>query len=173
LQNPGFRGIEVNSIPGWEWWAYDNYSGGDYDPDTSFDMPLLKQADDPVRVINGPTLQIDAAGHLKFKALVFQSVDVPFTVTVRFQVSAGAYADKGSIKLAAGVDPDGGNDCSNARWGDMLAINQSNGTVQLVAPDVTVGRAGRVTVCLYAEALYAARSNAAFFDDARLISNPE
>jgi hypothetical protein len=45
--------------------------------------------------------------------------------------------------------------------------------VELITPDVAVDDAGRVTVCLYAETIYPARSNAAFFDDAALIANPE
>jgi hypothetical protein len=43
----------------------------------------------------------------------------------------------------------------------------------LVTPTVVVGQAGRVTVCLCAESVYPARSNAAFFDNAILIANPE
>ena len=39
-------------------------------------------------------------------------------------------------------------------------------------PAVVAGASGRVTVCLYAEPLYAAVSNAAFFDDAVLTVGP-
>jgi hypothetical protein len=168
LQNPGFAGITSNSIPGWRWWAHDNFtSGGDYNPDSSYDTPLFKQADDPARFINGPTLQIDAAGHLKFKAHIFQTVSVAPGVRVRFQGSAGAYADTGHIKVATGIDPFGGSDCRNAVWGEYHFVNQSDGITQVVAPEA-VSRAGRVTVCLYAEPLYPAVNNAAFFDDAWL-----
>ena len=174
LQNPTFEGIRDNTIPGWSWWAADNFTpGGDYNPDTSFDTPLFKQADDPVRFINGPTLQIDAEKYLKFDVHVFQTVTVSPTATVRFQVLAGAFADTGAIQLAAGIDPDGGPDCSNAQWSDLVYLNQEQSVQPIIAPEVKVGRAGKVTVCLYAEPLYAAISNAAFFDDAELTVNPK
>jgi hypothetical protein len=174
LQNPGFEGVRNNTIPGWSWWAEDNFApGGDYNPDTSFETPLLKQADDPARFINGATLQIDAVQHLKFRVHVFQTVPVSPTARVDFQVWAGAFSGTGVIRLAAGVDPDGGPDCSKAQWSDIVSLNQEQDAQLIAAPQVVAGRAGRVTVCLYAEPLYAAISNAAFFDDAELIVNPE
>jgi hypothetical protein len=174
LQNPGLERVQENVIPGWRWWAEDNYSpGGEYNPGTSFDTPFFSQTDDPARMINGSTLQIEATAFVNLKVHIFQTVSAPPTVTVRFQASAKAYSDSGGIKLAAGIDPNGGFDCSQARWGDTLTIDQSSGTVQLLTPDVVVGRAGRVTVCLRAENIYPARSNAAFFDNATLIANPE
>jgi hypothetical protein len=168
LQNPGFEGIRDNIIPGWRWWAYDNYSGV-YDPDNSYDTPLFKQADDPTRFINGPTLQIDAAAFLRFKVHVFQVTSIPTNTRVRFQVSAGAYADNEGINLAAGIDPNGGPNCNNARWGEVSATSQADGVVRLLSPDVTVGFSGQATVCLLAEPLSPAVNNAAFFDDAQLI----
>jgi hypothetical protein len=42
-----------------------------------------------------------------------------------------------------------------------------------VTPQVVVNDGERVTVCLYAETLYPARSNAAYFDNATLIVRPE
>jgi serine/threonine protein kinase len=172
LLNPGFANIADREIPGWTWWAEDTYTQGD-DPNVSFETPLIKQADDPARMINGATLQIDAAGHLKFLAHVYQSVSVPVTTSVRFQVRAAAYSDEGKIKVAAGIDPEGSYDCSAAQWGDTPKIDQDSGVVQLVAPDVVVGRDRQVTVCLYAETTLPARSNAAFFDDAELLANPQ
>lgn len=173
LVNPGFQGVSADVIPGWDWWAEDNFEpGGPYNPDTSYDTPLFKLADDPVRVINGPTLQIDAQQHLKFKVHIFQTVSVTPTATVGFGVSASVYTDSGVVKVAAGIDPDGGPDCTNADWGEILSLHQDQGVVRLAAPTVTAGANGRVTVCLYAEPLYAAVSNAAFFDDAELIVTP-
>jgi len=173
LINPGFKDVSADYIPGWSWWAEDNFSpGGPYNPDTSFDTPLFKLADDPVRVINGPTLQIDATQHLKFKVHVFQTVPVSPTARVRFEVTAGAFSGSGVIQLAAGIDPDGGPDCANARWSDVVLLNQGAGAQRLVAPRATAGPRGQVTVCLYAEPVYAAISNAAFFDDAELILGP-
>jgi serine/threonine protein kinase len=174
LENPGFEGIQENFIPGWQWGAEDNYGDGEeYVPATSFDTPLFTQAKDPARVINGPTLQIEATAFVNFRAYVRQTVSASPAVTVRFQASAQAYSNSGGIRMAAGVDPDGGSDCSQARWGDELTIDQSWGTVQLFAPDVAVGKGGRVTVCLWAENVNPGRSNAAYFDNAALIANPE
>ena len=173
LQNPGFEGIQENLIPGWFWQAVDNYSAGE-DPNKTFDTPSFLQTNDPARMINGPTLQIEES-FLRFNVHVYQTVSAPPTVTVRFHVLAKAYSDLGgiNIKLAAGIDPNGGRDCSQAQWGDPLTVDQSSGIVQLVAPDAVVGDAGRVTVCLHAETLYSAHSSAAFFDDAALIANPQ
>ena len=174
LRNPGFEDIKENFIPGWRRSAYDNYSPGDrFDPDTSFDEPFFKQADDPARIISGPTLQIDTAGYPKFRAHVFQTINVPPDAMVRFQVSARAYSSVGNITVKAGVDPDGGYDCKQAIWGRSLMTNEVEGVVRLIAPDVAVGQAGRVTVCIFAESLYASPHQAAFFDDAELIMNPE
>jgi hypothetical protein len=173
LENPGFTGIGGDNIPGWSWWAEDNFEpGGDYNPDRSFDTPLFKQADDPARFISGPTLQIDAVQHLKFKTHVYQSVIVSPNQVVGFQARAGAYSDSGSVMVAAGIDPAGGEGCGNARWGEILYVDQGQTVQNLVAPNAVAGAGGRVTVCLYAEPLYAAVSNAAFFDDARLTVGP-
>jgi serine/threonine-protein kinase len=174
LENPDFERIGGYVIPGWTWLAEDNYSPGeDYDPSNSFDTPLLKQADDPSRTIHGPTLQIDAAAYLKFKVYVFQTVAVPPSTTVRFQALASAYADTGDIEVAAGIDPAGGSNCGHVRWGVPWMIDQRDGVVQVVSPDVVVGPAGHATVCLYAETLYPASHNAAFLDSAKLIGNPQ
>jgi hypothetical protein len=143
--------------------------------DDNYDPPFFGQTYDPARVIDEPTIQVEAVAFRKFRVHIYQTVSAPPAVTVRFQALAKAYSamDDGRIMLAAGVDPNGGFDCSQAQWGEVLMINQSDGTVQLIAPDVAVGDAGQVTVCLYAEPLYPARSNAAFFDKAELIANPE
>ena len=173
LLNPGFEGIRNNVIPGWQWWALDNFSSGsEYDPANSFETPLFKQADDPARFINGPTLQIDGAGFLKFRVHVFQTVYVAPNATVRFYASARAYTDDLAIKVAAGVDPNGGAGCQDAIWGEIEAINQDDGIVWVIARKVTAGPVGRVTVCLYAEPLYPAVNNAVFFDDATLSTSP-
>jgi hypothetical protein len=174
LENPGFEGITETTIPGWWRSAYDNYSSGDtFDSDTSFEQPFFKQADDPARAITGPTLQIDTAGFPKFRAFVYQTANVPPGATVRFSVSARAYSSEGDILVKAGVDPDGTLGCEWALWGGQIAINESAGIVRLVSPDVTAGQAGRVTICVFAETVYASPHQAAFFDDAELVTNPE
>jgi serine/threonine protein kinase len=173
LENPGFENVQENFILGWKWWAEDNYRSPEDDPATSFDTPFFTQAPDPARMINGPTLQVEATAFVNFRVHVFQTTSAPPAVTVRFQASAKAFSNSGGIRMAAGVDPDGGPDCSQARWGDELTIDQSWGTVQLFAPDVAVGQAGRVTVCLRAENVNPGRSNAVYFDNGALIANPE
>jgi hypothetical protein len=166
-------GIRSSDIPGWSWWAEDNFTpGGVYDPNTSFDTPLFKQADDPVRFITGPTLQIDAVQHLKFRVHVFQTVLITPTARVRFRVSAGAFSDTGVIQIAAGIDVNGRPNCDNARWGEMAYLDQETGVQTVATPFATVGESGQVTVCFYAEPVYAAVSNAAFFDNAELSVNP-
>jgi hypothetical protein len=173
LQNPGFEGVSADSIPGWSWWAADNYTpGGDYSPDTSYDTPLLKEADDPVRIIDGPTLQIDATQHVKFKVFVYQTADVPPSASVGFEASASAFSDSGPVQVSAGIDPAGGVDCSNAVWSDTLFLDQGQPVQSVVAPEVVAGANGRVTVCLFSEPLYAAVSNSAFFDDAAMTVIP-
>ena len=172
LQNPGFEEIRPNEIPGWRWLADDNFtSDEDYDPETTFITPLFKQADDPVRFINGPTLQIDGIAFMKFRAYVFQTVSVTPGISLHFQVRARAYADaERPIRVVAGIDPNGGSNCDNAHWSEALPISQRDGVVQRVTPDIIAGSAGRVTVCLRAESLATVgASHAAFFDDARLI----
>jgi hypothetical protein len=173
LENPGFEGVGGNFIPGWDWWAEDNFTpGGEYNPDSSYETPLFKQADDPVRFITGPTLQIDAVQHLKFRVHVFQTAAVPPNAQVRFEVKAGAYSDSGAVQIAAGVVPQGDGNCNNARWSETIFVDQEGGVQRIVAPLVNAGDSGKVTVCLYAEPLYPAISNAAFFDDAELTLNP-
>jgi hypothetical protein len=173
LQNPGFEGITAGSIPGWRWRAEDNFTPGEeYDPDNSFETPLIKQADDPARFITGPTLQIDAVQHLKFKVYVYQTVIVSPTATVRFQVEAGAFSDTGAIQMAAGILPAGGTACESARWGEVVFLDQGGGVQTLIAPEVEAANTGEVTVCMYAEPFYPAISNAAFFDDAELVIEP-
>lgn len=174
LRNPGFEGIQENFLAGWNWWAENNFEDREqYDPGTSFDTPLFRQADDPNGIINGATLQIDATAFVKYRIHIFQTVSVPPAITVRFQASAKAHSDSGGIMLAAGIDPDGGSDCTQARWGDVLTVDQATGTVRLVAPDVAVGNEGLVTICLYAETILPAYRNTAFLDSAVLIANPE
>jgi hypothetical protein len=173
LENPDFKGIRNDTIPGWSWWAEDNYTSGEpYNPDTSYETPLFKQADDPVRLIDGPTLQIDAVQHLKFKSHVYQTVVVSPASKIGFEALAGAFSDSGVIQIAAGIDPSGGEGCGDARWGDILFLDQRQAAQTVVAPDVVAGSAGKVTVCLYAEPLYAGVSNAAFFDKAELTVIP-
>jgi hypothetical protein len=173
LVNPDFEGIRNDTIPGWSWWAEDNFtSGGEYSPDTSYETPLFKQADDPVRFIDGPTLQIDAVQHLKFKAHVFQTVVVTPTSKVGFRALASAFSGSGVVKLAAGIDPSGDEGCDKARWGEFLYLDQGQPAQSVIARNVVADGSGQVTVCLYAEPVYAAVSNAAFFDSAQLTVIP-
>ena len=173
LQNPGFEGVRADTIPGWDWWAEDNFAPeGNYNPDTSFDTPLFKPADDRLRIINGQTLQIDAMQHLKFRVHIFQTVPVSPTANVGFQVLASAFSGSGAIQAAVGIDSLGGPDCSNARWSETVFLDQGQGVRPIVAPQIVAGDTGQVTLCIYAEPQFAAVSNAVFFDDAELVVNP-
>ena len=173
LQNPGFEGIHDNLIPGWHWWAEDNFLDKKCRSDPCFDTPSFSQTNDPARMIDGATLQIEATAFVGLKVYVLQTVSVSPTVPVRFEAWAKAYSDLGGIQLAAGIEPSGSTDCSQAQWGDTLLVDQSQDPVRLVAPTVAVGQAGRVTVCLYAASVYPAHNNAAYFGDASLIANPQ
>ncbi|MBN1262404.1 MAG: hypothetical protein JXB35_17120 [Anaerolineae bacterium] len=172
LVNGEFDLLMPNRIPGWEWYADVNYRpGGDYDPQYSFAEPMFSAADDPVRRINGSTLKIETVRWLKFRAWVHQTVSVTTGSTVYFQVKANAFSSIDNLVLRAGIDPNGNSGCDRARWGEVQ-INQDDGIVTISTPRLTVGEAGRVTVCLYAEPLYPDTNNAAFFDQAVLIASP-
>jgi hypothetical protein len=93
---------------------------------------------------------------------------------VVFEVKAAAIVKDtaGGCFLKAGVDPNGGEGCDAARWGEQRQINQGDGVLTLSSPQVVVGESGRVTVCMFAETQYAQAWHAAFFDDAVLIVLP-
>jgi hypothetical protein len=175
LENPTFDGVLENLVPGWRTGAFVNWAPGDeFDPVTSYAAPRFHQADDPRQWINGPTLQIDTVPWVKLRAWVFQTVEVEPGSRVQFQVRAvGFVADMaGGYILKAGVDPDGGEGCEAARWGAERIVNQDDGIVGLVSPEVVVSQAGRVTVCIFAETQFAQVYHAAFFDDVALTALP-
>lgn len=170
LENPTFEGILENFIPGWQVGSFVNWApGGEFDPATSYAAPRFHQSDD--RWINGPTLQIDTEPWVKLRAWVFQTVEVQLDSRVQFQVRAMAFVKEtaGGYILKAGVDPNGGQGCEAAQWGAEQIVDQEDGVVELVSPEVVVGQAGRVTVCAFAETQFAQVNHAAFFDDAALI----
>ena len=172
LENPTFEGVLENSIPGWRTGAFVNWApGDDFDPATSYAAPSFHQADDPRQWINGPTLQIDTVPWVKLQAWVFQSVVVKPGSRARFQVKAKGFVKEmaGGYILKAGVDPNGGEGCEAAQWGDERIANQGDGVIELVSPEVVAGQAGQVTVCMFAETQFAQVYHAAFFDDAALI----
>lgn len=175
LENPTFDGIQENLIPGWWTGAFVNWApGDDFDPATSYATPRFHQADDPRQWINGPTLQIDTVPWVALRAWVFQTVEVRPASRVQFRVRAVGFVREtaGGYILKAGVDPDGGEGCQVARWGTEQIVNQDDGVVVLGSPEVVVGQAGRVTVCLFAETQFAQVYHAAFFDDAALTMLP-
>jgi hypothetical protein len=175
LENPTFDDIRIDDVPGWQLGAFVNWAPGqDFDPGTSYAAPRFHQVDDPVQRITGSTLQIDTVDWVKLRAWVFQQVDVGADSRVVFQVSAEAVVKDtaGGYFLKAGVDPDGGEGCDAAEWGDERHVNQKDGVVVLSSPEVVVGESGRVTVCMFAETQYAQVWHAAFFDDAALTVLP-
>jgi hypothetical protein len=174
LQNGSFEGIQDQVIPYWWWSAFDNYDPDDpYDAERSYERPTVKQADDPARVINGPTLQIDTTGHPKFRAFVYQTASVPPTSALQLYVSARGFSTVGDIWVKVGIEPDGRFGCESAQWGEQISINEASGIVRLTSPQVVASKAARVTVCLFAETAYASPNQAAFFDDATLILNTQ
>ncbi len=172
LVNPDFDMLMPNRIPGWQWDAFVNYRPGDnYDAQNSYAEPQFEAADDPARCINGSTLKIETIRWVKFQAWVRQTVSVTAGSTVYFQVKASAFSSIEKLRLGAGVDINGVDDCSGAKWGEVT-INQDDGVVTITSPRVVVGQNGRVTVCLFAEPDYPDVNNAAFFDQAVLIAAP-
>jgi len=172
LENPEFDGLSFNNIPGWKWDAFVNYrAGAEYDPQNSYADPTFTLADDPLRRINGSTLKIETIRWLKFRAFVYQQVTVTTGSTAYFRVKANAFSSIDQLILRAGIDPNGGDGCEGARWGEAI-IDQDDGIVTITSPRVIVGETGRVTVCLFAEPRYPDVNNAAFFDQAELIVAP-
>lgn len=202
LEGADFDYVLPNRIPGWKWYAYVNYVGGEADPQNSFAEPIFTAADDPVRQIHGATLKVETIRWLKFRAWVHQTVSVTVGSTVQFSIKANAFSSLDSLIVKAGIDPAGHPHCDDARWGNAQYINQNNGIVTLISPQVivtmptggptptataTVDRReqetpvpeetpteilGNVTVCFYAEPAYPHINNAAFFDQAELIAIP-
>jgi hypothetical protein len=172
LENPTFDNIQENDIPGWQTGAFVNWTPGNpFDPATSYAAPRFHKADNPDQRINGSTLQIDTVDWVKLRAWVSQTVDVEPGSRVTFQVRAAAVVPDtaGGYLLKAGVDPAGGDGCDEAQWGGEQHVNQTDGVVTLVSPEVVAGEEGIVTVCMFAETQYAQVWHAAFFDDAGLV----
>lgn len=175
LENPTFENILENSIPGWHTGSFVNWaSGDDFDPSSSYAASRFHQADDQRQWINGPTLQIDTEPWVKLRAWVFQTVEVEPGSSAQFEAHGMGFVEDttGGYILKAGIDPDGGEGCEAARWGDEQITNQDDGVITLAAPKATVGQAGKVTVCLFAETQFAQVYHAAFFDDATLTVLP-
>jgi hypothetical protein len=188
LNGADFDFLLPNRIPGWKWYAFVNYrSGDDYNPDSSFAEPLFSAADDPLRQINSTTLKVETMRWLKFRVWVHQSVTVTAGSTVSFRIKAKAFSSLDSLIVKAGIDPQGADNCNNARWGKEMQINQDSGVViltspQVIAPSTEVADAddddkegsdlSRITVCFFAEPKFPHVNNAAFFDQAELIVTP-
>ncbi len=165
----------MNAIPGWQTGGFVNWAPGtDFDPVTSYAAPRFHQADNPDQRINGPTLQIDTEPWVKLRAWVFQTIEVGPGSQVEFRARAVGFVKDvaGRYILKAGIDPDGEPGCDAAQWGVERIVNQEDGIVELVSPEVTTGQAGLVTVCLFAETQFAQVYHAAFFDDAALTVSP-
>lgn len=171
LENPTFDNIRENSIPGWQTGGFVNWTPGDtFDAVSSFAAPRFHQADDLRQGISGSTLQIDTTPWVKLRAWVFQTVEVEPGSRIQFQVLAAGFVNDtgGGYILKAGVDPDGAEGCEEAQWGTEQIVNQEDGVVVLISPEVSVGEAGQATVCMFAESQFAQVYHAAFFDEALL-----
>jgi hypothetical protein len=194
LVNPEFNSLLPNRIPGWQWDAYVNYKAGDaFSPESSYAEPVFTTADDAVRRINGSTLKVETTRYLKFRTWVHQTVTVTAGSRVSFRIRAKAFSSLDSLIVKAGIDATGAGNCTNARWGNEVRINQDSGVVTLSSPVVVVpaiptplpsdatdeeetapdkSALGRVTVCFFAEPAYPHVNNAAFFDMAEIIVSP-
>ncbi len=175
LENPTFDDIRENSIPGWQTGGFVNWTAGDtFDAVSSFAAPRFHHADDLRQGISGSTLQIDTTPWVKLRAWVFQTVEVEPGQRVQFQVLATGFVNdtSGGYILKAGVDPDGAEGCEEAEWGTAQIVNQEDGLIVLISPEVSVGEAGQATVCMFAESQFAQVYHAAFFDEALLTTLP-
>ncbi len=173
LVNGDFEDILPDSVPGWEVAAEVNWRPGDaFNPDTSYGRPEFKPADDSRRVINGSTLQIQTYQWVKFKVILYQTVEMEPGSRVWFEAKARGYSSGGGILMRVGIDPHGGEACEYGEWSETQVVDQAMGVVTLRSPQMMVAVGGRVTVCLYAEPKYAQIHNAAFFDDAQLWASP-
>lgn len=175
LENPTFDGIIGDDIPGWQTGAFVNWSQGEpFDPAVAFAEPRFQKALDPRQQINGSTIQISTEPWVKLQAWVFQTVAVQPGSQVTFQVSARGFVRElnGGYILKAGVDPAGGEGCENAQWGTERIVDQEDGVIELTSPEVTVGEAGKATVCMFAETQFAQVYHAAFFDEASITVEP-
>jgi hypothetical protein len=105
---------------------------------------------------------------------VFQTIEVEPGSQVQFRARAVGFVKDtaGSYILKAGVDPDGERGCDAAKWGVEQIVNQKDGIVELVSPEVVAGQSGLVIVCLFAETQFAQVYHAAFFDDATITVSP-
>jgi len=174
LVNADFEDILPDRVPGWETAALVNWQPGDeFYPDSSYVGPRFKAADDPRRVIQGTTLQIESEHPwVKFRVTLYQTLEVQPGSRAQFEILSNAYSEQGGIQVRAGIDPSGSPACQQGVWSDLLVIDQNSGVVTLRTPEVTVGAAGRLTVCFFAEPQYATLHKAAFFDSARLTATP-
>ena len=176
LENPSFDGIEENDIPGWWTGAYVNWEFGDeLDPGNSYATPRFHAADNPAQRISGSTLQIDTVDWVKLRAWVYQTITVTAGSRVTFRVRAAAVVpdQAGGYFLKAGIEPDGGDGCDDAEWGEEQHVNQRDGVVTLISPEVLVEEEGPITVCMFAETQYAQVWHAAFLDEAELTVLPQ
>jgi len=162
-----------NRIPGWQWSAFVNYRPGDeLDPENSYAEPIFTAADDPQRQIDGTTLKIETIRWLKFRAWIHQTVSVTAGSTVYFEIKAKGFSSLDSVIVKAGVDPEGGENCDNAVWGQAMHVNQDSGVATASSPRLTVAEEGAVTMCIAVEPAYPHINNAAFIDQAKLIAAP-
>jgi len=172
INNPDFDFLMPNRIPGWEWDADVNYRSGDeYHVQYSYAEPMFAAADDPARRIDDSTLKVETVRWVKFRAWAYQTVTVTPESLVYFKIKANAFSSIDRLIIKAGVDPNGGDGCEDAQWGEIL-INQDDGIETVASPRVVVGEEGRVTICFFAEPRYPDINNAAFFDQAELIAVP-
>jgi hypothetical protein len=183
VQDPTF---DLAAQGNWKWerWSYEievlkpdvKKKDKDIDPEQSFYaatfLPSQPQWDHGSAGLSGAALAISGRTFTKFRAGVYQTVQVAKGTRVHFGIWANEVCDSSagncSVFLKAGIDPTGGQDWSsgNIKW--TAAEVSNNKYVWLVTEDVTVGDSGRVTVFTWGEPRDVPTNSAAFFDDAVL-----
>jgi hypothetical protein len=179
LQNPNFE----QGLEGWQGWYYENIvmppKGKEpnlqlsfYPPDFITSEPKWDKSGDK----EGERVAAAVSGlhYTKFRAGLYQTVDVPSGSRVRFSVWVNGFCEDDKktrcpVILRAGIDPTGGTDwqSSNVQWVVTQSGNQQYEL--LTPPEVQVGRNGRVTVFAWGEPRYPVLYNAAYFDEASLV----
>jgi len=179
LQNPNFE----QGLEGWHGWYYENIimppNGKEpnlhlsfYPPDFITSEPKWDKRGDK----EGERVAAAVSGlhYTKFRAGLYQTVDVPSGSRVRFSVWVNGFCEDDKktrcpVILRAGIDPTGGTDwqSDSVQWVETQISNQQYEL--LTPPEVQVGRNGRVTVFAWGEPRYPVLYNAAYFDEASLV----
>jgi len=194
LVNGGFEGpyYRVSTAegggaiaPGWKPWWY-NDAGNDFQVPEYEIAPISR---DPVRVRSGGAAQQMFRPFIRWRAGLYQQVDIPAGSNLQFSVYGHSWStfcvDRGDgsadcdtynsnrentgnkLWMKVGIDPNGGTDpfSPNIVWSQPKSQWDAFGLFSVTARANT----GTVTVFLYGEPEFPARINNAYWDDAELV----